>query len=1109
MTAESISATTRLQPGPSVGQMSEHGLGRLAGWCYDHRRRVVMGWLLAVIAVIVLAQAAGSRLDNNFALAGSPSQQAQHLLSSRFVAEQGDSAQVVLHATTALGDPANAATIGRLVRALEPLAYVSGVQSPIAPGGAGQLTADRRTGFVAIRFDTVAAKLPASAVERVIATARRFARPGLQVALGGAPIEQVVSAAPGSAETIGLLAAVVVMLVAFGSVVAMGLPILIALLGVGMGFGLLEALSHLVTVPTFGPDLMVMIGLGVGIDYALFVVTRYRQSLSEGHPPRDATIVALTTAGRAVLFAGSTVVLALLGLFVVGLGFMDGLALSTIVAVALVLLGAVTLLPAIFGFTGRTIDRLHIPGLLARPSAGGAGGFWSRWSSIVQRRPWAFGLLALGVLVVLAMPLFSMRQAFSDAGNDPTSLTTRQAYDLLAEGFGPGFNGPLVVAADIHGPRASATIARLDAAIRRTHGVSFVAPPVFNAARDAAVIVVYPSTAPQSAQTASLVDGLRTQEIPQVTDRSGVTAYVGGETAAGVDTSAYLASRVPWVIGTVVLLAFLLLMVGFRSLAIALKAAAMNLLSIGAAYGVIVAVFQWGWLRDLFGTAPGPIDPWIPLMMFTVAFGLSMDYEVFLLSRMREAWLRTGDNTAAVRHGLTSSARVITAAAAIMVCVFGSFVVGDPLRILDVFGLGLAVAVFVDATVVRMVLVPAIMQLLGAANWWLPAWMQRLAPRLAVEATPQSPFPRPAGPGVSRAHLPQAAPATGMRTPWAVAISVAWGVALGGTFGCLLPYVLGYWHFRTSLSWWIVAGVAGGILLAAGLAAIVGSFVEFIRAHATPVPHASPQRLVVRGPYRYVRNPIYVGFLAVLGGEALLFGSRGLLEYLAISFCVGAAAARFYEEPILARKFGADYAAYRGGRARLDPSPSPLDSWRVGRSGASRVTLASSGQRRRSKSSDGTTSHRRRLAVDRIAASRPEARRRVSPATAAPSFAVAPVAELVGERRTGRVPAELVAGLGCAGALVEQQDFSEVVTQARPRLLIRARDRSWRAGRGSGRFGEFREGRVHSVADDVAAVSRVLFEDAPEEVGQVGYVYCRPVLLPGAEHDQVAGVVPG
>ena len=718
--------STKSPIGVNVARSPRSGLGRLAAWCYDHRRRVLLGWFLAVVAIIGLAQWAGSRLDNNFALGSSPSQQAQNLLASRFPSQEGDSADVVLHSSSPLDSPANAAIIAQLARSLRPLADVSGVQSPLGPGTASrQLSPDRRIGFVVVQFDTTAADLPATAVQEVIDTATRFARPGLQVALGGAPVEQVVSAAPGSSEGIGLLAAIVVMLLAFGSVVAMGLPILTALLGVGIGYGILAALSHLITVPTFGPDIMIMVGLGVGIDYALFVVTRYRQALAQQHPPRDATIVALSTAGRAVLFAGGTVVIALLGLFVVGLPFMDGLAAATIVAVGLVLTAALTLLPAIFGFAGTAIDRLHIPGLLARPGARPGAktgrGFWIRWSETVQKRPWICAASALAVLAVLAVPLFSMRLAFSDAGNDPPSLTTRQAYDLLAEGFGPGFNGPLVVAADLRGPHAQAGIAQLDLRLSRVPGVASVIPPVVNAAGDAAVIVVYPATAPQSAQTAALVGRLRDQVIPQVTTGSGVTAFVGGETAAGADTSAYLSSRLPWVIGLVVLLAFFLLLFVFRSIAIPLKAAAMNLLSMGAAYGVIVAVYQWGWFAGVFGVGgAGPIDPWIPLMMFTIVFGLSMDYEVFLLSRMREEWLRSGDNTKAVATGLAATARVITAAAAIMVCVFGSFVLGDPVRILSVFGLGLAVAVFVDATVVRMVLVPAVMQLLGSANWWLP-----------------------------------------------------------------------------------------------------------------------------------------------------------------------------------------------------------------------------------------------------------------------------------------------------------------------------------------------------------------------------------------------------
>ncbi len=724
-------------PSPAAGNVAlpaKSGLGRLAAWCYDHRRRVLLVWILAVLAVIGVMQSAGSRLDNNFALAGSPSQQAQSLLAARFPAQKGDSADVVLRSPSPLGSPANAAVIDALVRSLTPLAHVSGVRSPLAPGAGGQLSPGGRIGFVVVQFDATAADLPAATVWRVIDTARSFARPGLQVAVGGAPAEQVVSAAPGSAEMIGLVAAVLIMLLTFGSVVAMGLPILTALAGLGVGFGILLGLSRLLTVPTFGPDMMIMIGLGVGIDYALFVVTRYRQGLAEQRPPRDATVVALATAGRSVLFAGATVVIALLGLFVVGLPFMDGMAAAAITAVALVLVAALTLLPAIFGFAGTSIDRLRIPRLLVRPATTGRG-FWHRWSQTVQKRPWTCAVGALAVLVVLAAPLASMRQAFSDAGNDPPSLTTRQAYDMLAEGFGSGFNGPLIIAADLRGRHAVASIARIGASLGRVPGVASASPPVLNGARDAAVITVYPATAPQSAQTASLVGRLRGQVIPQLTVGTGVTAFVGGETAAGADASAYLSARLPWVIAAVIVLAFVLLVIVFRSIAIPLKAVVMNLLSIGAAYGIVVAVYQWGWLGGVFGvTRTGPIDPWIPLMMFTITFGLSMDYEIFLLSRMREEWARGSDNSTAVAAGLATTARIITAAAAIMVCVFGSFVIGDPLRILAVFGLGLAAAVLVDATVVRMVLVPAIMQLLGPANWWLPQWIDRAIPNLAIEA---------------------------------------------------------------------------------------------------------------------------------------------------------------------------------------------------------------------------------------------------------------------------------------------------------------------------------------------------------------------------------------
>ncbi len=710
-------------------------LGRTGAWCYDHRRRVLASWLLGVVAVIALASIIGPRFENNFGGVGQ-SQQAQSILQERFPAQAGDDAQVVFRSTAPLSSPAVSAEIRDVLAGIRPLPSVISV-SPLVPA------ADGRIGFATIQFDAVGAMIPAADVQRVIDQARSQARPDLEVALGGTPISDVVSPSPGPSEGIGISAAIIIMLLAFGSVVAMGLPIITALAGVGVGYGVVALISHLLIDPSFGPELMAMIGLGVGIDYALFVVTRYRQGLGEGLSPRDAVIRAMSTAGRAVLFAGTTVLISLLGLFLIGQQYLDGLAAGTILAVLAVMAAALTLLPAMLGFSGRAVDRLHLPGLLQAAVPGTRRGFWWRWSRTVQRRPLWCGSVALLILIALALPLFSMRLAFTDAGNDPTTLTTRQAYDLISEGFGPGFNGPLVLAAEVPGGNTGrAVIAALGRRLAAVPGVARAAAPAYNPAGDAAVLIVYPASAPQAAATSALVHRLRSTVIPQVTAGTDVRILVGGETAAGIDASAQLSQRLPIVIGLVILLSFILLMVVFRSVAIPLKAAAMNLLSIGAAYGAIVAVYQWGWLSSIFGVSrAGPIDPWIPLMMFTITFGLSMDYEVFLLSRVQEEWRRGSGSSAAVADGIASTGRVITAAAAIMVCVFGSFVVGDPLRILDVFGLGLAVAILVDATLVRMVLVPSLMQLLGNANWWLPDWLGRRLPVLDADGGPAIPVP--------------------------------------------------------------------------------------------------------------------------------------------------------------------------------------------------------------------------------------------------------------------------------------------------------------------------------------------------------------------------------
>jgi RND superfamily putative drug exporter len=449
-----------------------------------------------------------------------------------------------------------------------------------------------------------------------------------------------------------------------------------------------------------------------------------------------------------VLFAGCTVIISLFGMLILGLPFVYGLAFGAIAAVLLVMTAAMTLLPAILGFTGRAIDKLHVPAFLHKTPAPGKQTFWHRWSKIVQRMPFPFALIALAILVVLAIPLFSMHLAFTDAGNNDTKLTTRRAYDLLAKGFGAGANGPLVAAVQLSGPGDRPTVDKLSQVLKASPFVEFATTPSYNATGDAAVIVVIPTTAPQDRKTEQLVHRIRNTVVPYAIAGSDVKVLVGGITAGAVDSSSQLSSRLLWVIGGVVVLSFILLMAVFRSVAVPLKAAIMNLLSIGAAYGVIVAVFQWGWLGSVINIGrTGPIDPWVPLMLFTILFGLSMDYEVFLLSRIREEWLATGDNANAVSDGLAATARVITAAAAIMVCVFGSFVLGN-IRVLKLFGLGLASAVFVDATLVRMVLVPATMEMLGKANWWFPRWLDKLVPKLSVEVEESSPPVAPVG-GVS------------------------------------------------------------------------------------------------------------------------------------------------------------------------------------------------------------------------------------------------------------------------------------------------------------------------------------------------------------------------
>lgn len=708
-------------------------LERLARWTYAHRWRTLIIWVIALIGVNALASSFGGDYSNSFSLPGAESQKAYDILKERFPARSGDTAQIVFKADAGVNDPAVRSTMEGLFATLAQLPHVDGITSPYSPAGAQQISpTDDTIAFADVQFDVQAGDMPVAQVKHFEEVGNRVERPGLTVEFGGPVIAQAEFQQPGATELIGIGAALIILLVTFGSLLAAGLPILTALFGIGIGLALLLLFNNILNVPEFTTQVASMIGIGVGIDYALFIVTRYRQGLSQRLDPEAAVVKALTTAGRAVIFAGTVVVISLLGILLMGFGFVQGIAIGGAATVFITMLAAVTLLPAILGFVGKNIDKLHIPRL--RKVESHRDGFWYRWSRFVQRRPWVAGLAGLAAVVVLALPLFSMRLGAADAGNDPLSLTTRRAYDLLSAGFGPGFNGPLLLTAELGGPQDLQALQSLDQALAGMSGVAAVSPVIPNPKGDAAIIQLYPSSAPQDPETSDLVHELRDRVIPRTMQGTKVPVLVGGLTAVFVDFSAKIAQRLPVLIGAVIALSFLLLMVVFRSIVVPIKAALMNLLSIGAAYGVMVAVFQWGWLGGLFGVdKKGPIEAWVPMMMFTILFGLSMDYEIFLLSRIREEYLRTHNNAESVADGVANTGRVITAAAAIMIAVFLSFVLGFDVRQVKEIGLGLAVAVLIDATLVRMVLVPATMELLGDVNWWLPRWLDTAIPKVSVD----------------------------------------------------------------------------------------------------------------------------------------------------------------------------------------------------------------------------------------------------------------------------------------------------------------------------------------------------------------------------------------
>jgi putative drug exporter of the RND superfamily len=713
-------------------------LRALARFCYRRRRLVVGLWLATLVGINVLASILGTNFTTNFSAPNTESTRASKLLSANFKAQSGDGVQVVFTGTPSMHDAAVERQVEELTAALARVPHVTSVSNPYAsPGGIS------RSGTVALanaQLDGKAQDIPNSVGTQMIKIAEAHSTPQLEVRLGGQLIQQ--SERPSlSGEGVGILAAIIILLIAFGSVLAMALPIVVALSGIAVGLPIIGLLTHVYPLQSFATTLATMIGIGVGIDYALFVVTRYRQGLHAGLAPEDAVVTAIDTSGRAVLFAGLTVIIALLGMLAIGLSFISGLGIGAAAVVALTVAAAVTLLPAVLGFVGTNVDKWRLP-WVHNDGDGTRETVWHRWSRFVQRHAWALTIAGLAIVLALALPVLSLRLGFTDAGNDPAGTQTRQAYDLLSKGFGPGFNGPFLLAIELPaGGNHNADLANLETAIGATPGVASVAPPVTNPAGTTAIMRVYPNTAPQDEATSSLLHHLRQDVIPQATAASGAKVYVGGFAALTDDFSNLLGQRLPLFIGVVILLSFLLLMAVFRSILVPLKAAIMNLLSVGAAYGVIVMIFQFGWGKDLVGVGKeGPIQAFLPIMMFAILFGLSMDYEVFLLSRIREEYLRTGDNREAVADGLSATARVITAAAAIMCTFFLAFVLGDNI-IIKLFGIGFASAIFIDATLIRLVIVPSTMELLGDANWWLPRWLDRILPHLDVEGPAIEPAP--------------------------------------------------------------------------------------------------------------------------------------------------------------------------------------------------------------------------------------------------------------------------------------------------------------------------------------------------------------------------------
>ena len=732
--------TQSITPGP---------LGRIARACHQHRWLTLAGWAAVAACLIVMWMQFGAQPDNNVTTTDAGTK----LLTQHFPRQSGDTLTLAIRSAQPVTSPA---VRGHVTSALAPFSraqHVTAVGSPYQLPG--RIAAGRHIAFATVQFDVKASKISSSEARALMNDARAASGGGVSFYLGGDVVDMAETPEGGSSEGIGVIAAAIVLLISFGSVLAMGLPLVTALFGIGSGLSLIALIGHLVPAPSFAPVVASLIGLGVGVDYALFIVTRFREALRSGAAPQSAVVTAFSTAGRAVLFAGTTVIIAVLGLLVLRQPLMNGVAVAAAATVACVLAGSLTLLPALLGFTG---TRLAKPSRFARSNRRGGSGrsrpvsarssaqpatsarrapLAERWAGAVQRRPVLAAAASAIVILTLAAPVLAMRLNLPDESTQPRDTMGYQSYQTVAEGFGPGFSAPLIIAAKLPPGAAGIGDTRalrgIGAVVRATPGVARVTPPVVSADRAAAMMIAYPTTSQQDTATNDMVHRLRDTVLPRVTAGTGIRAYVGGPNAGAVDFADLVNQRLPWLIGIVVGLSVLLLTVVFRSVTVAIKAAVMNLLSISAAYGVLTAVTQWGWLGNVFGFPEKmPVASWVPMFLFVILFGLSMDYEVFLLSRIREEYDGTGDSSAAVARGLARTARVISAAAAIMIVVFLSVVLGADVAVKQI-GLGLAAAVLIDATLVRLVLVPAVMELLGKANWWLPRPLARILPDVRFE----------------------------------------------------------------------------------------------------------------------------------------------------------------------------------------------------------------------------------------------------------------------------------------------------------------------------------------------------------------------------------------